>query len=206
VPIPAWCELDLYGTSDSADNLVKGRSVPFRNIIVFLLGLSLVGGCCVALVILIGEIKHVSELKLAAAQKSDQITDIWINRMQGSFFVFLPDNTARIYESYSFDLINVGKWQRVEDRPVYPESPRIGLASYKAEFDGARVANIYLYRIFHHDSIVIEDKIIGHRGFNRLSDTDDSNGFYHRKFKQGLPQDLSIVDRYWELHNGRPSH
>jgi hypothetical protein len=180
--------------------------VRFRNVIVFLLDLSLVGACCTAFVILIGEIKHASELKLAAAQKTDQITDIWINRMQGSFFVFLPDNTARIYESYSFDLIDVGKWQRVEDRPVYPESPSIGLASYKAEFDGARVANIYLYRIFHHDSIVIEDKIVGHRGFNRLSDTDDPNGFYHRKFKQGLPQDLSIVDRYWELHNGRPSH
>jgi hypothetical protein len=180
--------------------------VRFRNVIVFLLDLSLVGACCTVFVILIGEIKHVSELKLAAAQKTDQITDIWINRMQGSFFVFLPDNTARIYESYSFDLINVGKWQRVEDCPVYPESPSIGLASYKAEFEGARVANIYLYRIFHHDSIVIEDRIIGHRGFNRLSDTDDPNGFYHRKFKQGLPQDLSIVDRYWELHNGRPSH
>ena len=100
----------------------------FRNVIVFLLDLSLVGACCTAFVILIGEIKHASELKLAAAQKTDQITDIWINRMQGSFFVFLPDNTARIYESYSFDLINVGKWQRVEDRPVYPESPSIVLA------------------------------------------------------------------------------
>jgi hypothetical protein len=200
------CELDLYGTSGSADSLAKGRSVRFRNVIVFLLALSLVGACCAAFVILIGEMKRASELKLAAAQKSDQITDIWINRMQGSFFVFLPDNTAKIYESYSFDLINVGKWQRVEDRPVYPESPGIGLASYKAEFDGARVTNIYIYPIFHHDSIVIEDNIIGHRGFNRLSDTDDPNGFYHRKFKQGLPQDLSIVDRYWESHNGRPSH
>ena len=178
----------------------------FRNIIVFFIGLSLVAACCAAFVILIGEIKFASELRLTAAQKADQITDIWINRKQGSFFVFLPDNTARIYESYSFDLIDVGKWQRVEDRPVYPESPSIGLACYKAEFDGARVVNIYLYRIFHHDSIVIEDKIIGHHGFNRLSDTDDPNGFYHRKFTQGLTQDLSIVDRYWELHNGRPSH
>ncbi len=199
-------ELDLYGTSGSADTLAEGRSVRLRYVIVFLLGFALVGVCCAAFVILIGKIKHASELKLAAAQKADQITDIWINRMQGSFFVFLPDNTARIYESYSFDLINVGKWQRVEDRSIYPESPSIGLPSYKAEFDGARVASIYLYPIFHHDSIVIEDKIIGHRGFNRLSDTDDPNGFYHRKFKQGLPQDLSIVDRYWELHNGRPSH
>ena len=77
--------------------------------------------------------------------------------------------------------------------------------TYKAEFDGVRVGNIYLYPIFHHDSIVIEAKIIGHRGFSRLSDTDDPNGFYHRKFKEGLPQDLFIVDRYWELHNGRPS-
>ena len=74
----------------------------FRNVIVFLLDLSLVGACCTAFVILVGDIKHASELKLAAAQKTDQITDIWINRMQGSFFVFLPDNTARIYESYSF--------------------------------------------------------------------------------------------------------
>ena len=106
------------------DCLAKGRSVRFRNVIVFLLGLSLVGAWCAAFVILIGEIKQASELKLSAAQKTDQITDIWINRMQGSFFVFLPDNTARIYESYSFDLINVGKWQRVEDRPIYPESPR----------------------------------------------------------------------------------
>ena len=96
----------------------------FRNVIAFLLDLSLVGACCTAFVILIGDIKHASELKLAAAQKTDQITDIWINRMQGSFFVFFPDSTARIYESYSFDLINVGKWQRVEDRPVYPESPQ----------------------------------------------------------------------------------
>ena len=111
-------ELDLYGTSGSADTLAEGRSVRLRNVIVFLLGFALVGVCCAAFVILIGEIKHASELKLAAAQKADQITDIWINRMQGSFFVFLPDNTARIYESYSFDLINVGKWQRVEDRSI----------------------------------------------------------------------------------------
>jgi len=180
--------------------------VRFRYVIVFLFGLALVGACCGAFVILIGAIKHASERKLAAAQKADQIIDIWINRMQGSFFVFLPDNTARIYESYSFDLDYVGKWQRVEDRTIYPESPKIGLPSYKAEFEGARVANIYLYPILHHDGIVIEDKIIGHRGFNRLSDTDDPNGFYHRKFKRGLSQDLSMVDRYWELHNGRPSH
>ena len=177
-----------------------------RGVIVFFLGFALVGACCAAFAILVAKMKHASALKLTAAYQADQIVDIWINRMQGSFFVFLPDNTARIYESYSFDLINVGKWQRVEDRPIYPESPRTGLPSYKAEFDGARAADIYLYPIFHHDGIVIEDKIIGHRGFNRLSDTDDPNGFYQRKFKQGLPQDLSIVDRYWELHNGRPSH
>src|SRR5262245_57956935 len=152
-------------SSGSADSLAKGRSVRFRNVIVFFLGFALVGACCAAFAILIGKIKHASELKLAAAQKADQIIDIWINRTQGSFFVFLPDNTARIYESYSFDLINAGKWQKVEDRPIYPESPSIGLPSYKAEFDGARVAYIYLYPIFHHDSIVIEDKIIGHRGF-----------------------------------------
>jgi hypothetical protein len=180
--------------------------VRFRNVIVFLLGFALVSACWVVFAILIGKIKHAFELKLAAAQKADQIIDIWINRRQGSFFVFLPDKTARIYESYSFDLINVGKWQRVADRPIDPESPTIGLPSYKAEFDGARVANIYLYPIYHHDSIVIEDEIIGHRGFLRLSDMDDPNGFYHRKFKQGLPQDLSVVNRYWESHNGRPSH
>jgi hypothetical protein len=178
----------------------------FRGVTVYFLGFALVLACCAALALLMGKIKHASELKLFAAYKADQIIDIWINRMQGSFFVFLPDNTARIYESYSFDLVNVGKWQRVEDRSIYPESPTIGLPSYEAEFDGARVTNIYLYPIFHHDSIVIEDKTIGHRGFNRLSDTDDPNGFYHRKFKHGLPQELSIVDSYWELHNGRPSY
>ena len=178
----------------------------FRNVIVFLFGFALVGVSCAAFVILIGAIKHASERKLAAAQKADQIIDIWINRKQGSFFVFFPDNTARIYESYSFDLVNVGKWRRVEDRTIYPESPSVGLPCYKAEFEGARVANIYLYPIFHHVGFVIEDKIIGHRGFYRLSDTDDPNGFYHRKFTQGLPQDLSAVDTYWELHNGRPSH
>src|SRR5260370_29098548 len=108
-------QLDLYRTSGSADSLAKGRSVRFRNVIVFLLDLSLVGACCTAFVILIGEIKHSSELKLAAAQKTDQITDIWINLMQGSFFVFFPDNTASIFDSYSFDLINDVKWQRDED-------------------------------------------------------------------------------------------
>ena len=199
-------ELDLYATSNSADILAKRRSMRFRHVIVFYLGLALVGACCMAFAILIAKMKQASELKLAAAYKADQIIDIWINRMQGSFFVFLPDNTARVYESYSFDLIDVGKWQRVDDRPIYPESPKVGLPSYKAEFDGARVADIYLYPIFHHDSIVIEDEVIGHCGFDRLSDTDDPNGFYHKKFKQGLPKDLSIVDRYWELHNGRPSH
>jgi hypothetical protein len=86
--------------------------VRFRNVIVFLFGFALVGAGCAAFVILIGEIKHASERKLAAAQKADQIIDIWINRTQGSFFVFLPNNTARIYESYSFDLDYVGKWQR----------------------------------------------------------------------------------------------
>jgi hypothetical protein len=178
----------------------------FRGVIVFFLGSALVGACCAMFAILIAKMKLASEIRLTAAYEADQIIDIWINRMQGSFFVFLPDNTARIYESYSFDLINVGKWQRVDDRPIYPESPRIGLPSYKAEFDGNRAADIYLYPIFHHDSIVIEDKIIGHRGFNRLSDTDDPIGFYHRKFEQGLRQDLFMVDSYWELHNGRPSH
>ena len=176
-----------------------------RGIVAFFLGVVLVGAWW-ALTILIGKIKNASELKSAAALNADPIIDIWINRMRGSFFVFLPDNKARIYESYSFDLVNVGKWQRVEDRPIYPESPSISLRSYRAEFDEARISCIYLYPIFHHDSIVIEDKIIGHQGFNRLSDTDDPNGFYHRKFKQGLPQDLSIVDSYWELHSGRPSH
>jgi hypothetical protein len=199
-------ELDFYRGPGSAHSLARSCSVRLRGIIVFFLGFALVCACCAAFTILIRKIKYASELRLAVAHKADPIIDIWINRMQGSFFVFLPDNTARIYESYSFDLDNVGKWQRVEDRPIYPESPSTGLRSYKAEFDGARISNVYLYRIFHHDSIVIEDKIMGHHGFNRLSDTDDPNGFYHRKFKQGLPQDLSIVDRYWELHHGRPSH
>jgi len=39
-------ELDLYGTSGSADTLAEGRSVRLRNVIVFLLGFALVGVCC----------------------------------------------------------------------------------------------------------------------------------------------------------------
>jgi hypothetical protein len=68
------------------------------------------------------------------------------------------------------------------------------------------VVEIFLYPIFHHDSLVVEDKVIGHRGYNRLSDTDDPNGYYRRKFTQGLPQDLSIVNGYWGFYHGRPSH
>lgn len=33
--------------------------------------------------------------------EADPIVDIWINRMLGYFFIFLPDKTAKLYESYS---------------------------------------------------------------------------------------------------------
>jgi hypothetical protein len=178
----------------------------FRNATVTLLAFVFAGACGVAVAILVSKIKQAARPKPTPTSQANPIIDIWINRMQGFFFVFLPDSTAKIYESYSFDLNNVGKWKRVEDRTIYPESPKSGLPSYKVEFDDDRVIDIYLYPIYHHDSIVVEDKTIGHRGYNRLSDTDDPNGFYRKKFNQGLPEDLSIVNSYWESHNGRPSH
>jgi hypothetical protein len=183
-----------------------GRKFVLPKAIATVLGFALAGACCVAVAILIGKIKQASQPEPTPSSEADPIIDIWINRRQGFFFVFLPDNTAKIYESYSFDLDNVGKWQRVEDRPIYPESPKVRLPSYKVEFEDDRVIDIFLYPIFHHDSMVAEDKIIGHRGYNRLSDTDDPNGFYRKKFTQGLPQDLTIVNSYWEKHHGHRFH
>lgn len=178
----------------------------FRNGIVIFLSFVFAGACCVAWTLLIGKIEQASQLRLTPPSEANPIIDIWINRMESFFLVLLPDNTAKIYESYSFDLDNVGKWKKVEDRAIYPESPAIRLPSYKVEFEDDRVIEIFLYPIYHHDGLVVEDKIIGHRGYNRLSDTDDPNGFYHKRFTQGLPQDLSIVNSYWESHNGRPAH
>lgn len=65
-----------------------------------------------------------------------------------------------------------------------------------------RIVDIFLYPIFHHHSIVVEDKIIGHCGYNMLSDVDDPDGFYRKKFSQGLPQELSIINSYWASHRG----
>jgi hypothetical protein len=173
-----------------------------RSLIVAFLACALAGSCCVVLAMLIAKIEQTSQSKAGPPVEADPIVDIWINRWKGFFFVFLPNNTARIYESYSFDLDNVGKWERVQDRPIYPESPKIGLRSYKAELEDGRVVDIFLYTIFHHHSIVVEDKIIGHCGYNRLSDMDDPNGFYRKKFSQGLPQELSIINSYWASHRG----
>ena len=174
----------------------------FRGAIVAFLGFALACSCCVALVILVAKIQRTSQPEARPASEADPIVDIWINRWKGFFFVFLPNNTAKIYESYSFDLDSVGKWERVQDRPIYPESPKTGLRSYKAELEDGRVVDIFLYTIFHHHSIVVEDKIIGHCGYNRLSDIDDPNGFYRKKFSQGLPQELSIINSYWASHRG----
>ncbi len=138
--------------------------------------------------------------------RSDPIVDIWINKMLGYFFVFLPDHTARLYQSYSFELEGVGQWGRVEDREIYPESPKIRLPSYKVWFENQRVMDLFLYPIAHHDSIVVEDRTIGHRGYNRLSDVDDPDGFYRRKFIWGLHQELWTVNNYWNAYHGRPSH
>jgi hypothetical protein len=162
--------------------------------------------CCLALGLLLDKTKHCRLPEPTPIPVPDKIVDIWINRMQPSFFVFLPDHTARIYESYSFDLMSLGQWQKVDDRPIYPESPKINLPSYRAKFDDDRVIEVFLYPIFHHYSIVIEDKISGHHGYNRLADTDDPNGFYRRKFAQGLSEDLSIVDGYWRSRDGRPRY
>jgi hypothetical protein len=174
----------------------------FRGSIVALAGIVIVG-CCVGLAIRVAEIQQISQRKTEPPSEVDPIVDIWINRWKGLFFVFLPNNTARIYESYSFDLDNAGKWERVQDRPIYPESPKIGLRSYKAELEDGRVLDIFLYPIFHHQSMVVEDKVIGHCGYNRLSDMDDSNGFFHKKFSHGLSEELFTINSYWASHNGR---
>jgi hypothetical protein len=162
------------------------------------------GACCLALAILFDSAKKSFPPPPVSDAEADPIIDIWINRMLGYFFVFLPDNTAKLYESYSFELDSVGRWRRVEDREIYPESPKVLLRSYRVEFENDRVMDIYLYPIAHHTSIAVEDRIIGHRGYNRLSDVDDPTGFYQRKFAGGLAEELSIVNRYWKAHHGPP--
>ena len=168
--------------------------------------LVLAGAFCFGFAFLYNSVKKSFAPKPIPPVETDPIVAIWIKRLLGYFIVFLPDNTAKLYESYSFDLDNVGRWQRVEDRAIYPESPKVGLLSYKVEFENDRFVDVFLYPIAHHDSIVVEDKIIGHRGYNRLSDVDDPNGFYQRKFTRGLPQELSVVNGYWSARNGRPYH
>jgi hypothetical protein len=168
-----------------------------------LIGVVLAGACGVWFVIL--SYNSIQSFQPVALHDSDPIVDIWINKMLGYFLVFLPDKTVKLYQSYSFELDSLGQWRRVEDRPIYPESPKVRLPSYKVEFEHDRVMDVFLYPIAHHYSIVIEDKIIGHRGYNRLSDVDDPNRFYHHRFTQELPQELSIVNSYWNAHNGRPN-
>jgi hypothetical protein len=178
---------------------------PRRGMVAFL-GLVLAAACGLTWIALSGKIRPDVRPEETLPDPPNPIVDIWINRMQGFFFVFLPDNTARLYESYTFDLDSIGRWKRVDDRTIYPESPKIALPSYQVEFEDHRVVEIFLYPIFHHDSLVVEDKLIGHRGYNRLSDTDDPTGFYRRKFARGLPRDLSFVNGYWGFYHGRPSH
>src|SRR5277367_4642929 len=91
------------------------------------LGFVFAGACCFAFAILFYNVEESLQPKPILVSEADPIIDIWINKMLGYFFVFLPDNTAKLYESYSFDLDNVGRWQRVEDRAIYPESPKVGL-------------------------------------------------------------------------------
>jgi hypothetical protein len=167
------------------------------------MGVVFTGACSLWFVILC--YNSMLSFKPVALHDSDPIVDIWINKMLGYFLVFLPDKTVKLYESYSFELDSLGQWRRVEDRPIYPESPKVRLPSYTVEFENGRVMEVFLYPIAHHDSIVIEDQIIGHRGYNRLSDVDDPNRFYHHRFRQDLPQELSIVNNYWNAHNGRPN-
>ena len=169
-------------------------------------GFILAGACSIAFAILFYNVKQFLQPAPIPVSEADPIIDIWINKMLGYFLVFLPDNTAELYESYSFELDSVGQWRRVADRPIYPESPKIRLPSYEIEFASDRVMDVFLYPIAHHYSITIEDKMIGHRGYNRLSDIDDPNGFYHHKFTHGLPQELSIVNSYWKAHHGRPHY
>ena len=168
------------------------------------LALIFAGACCISLAILFNSVTQSLPPKAMPLSESDPIVDIWINKMLGYFFIFLPDNTVKLYQSYSFELDNVGRWRKIEDRTIYPESPKVPLPCYKVEFEDDRVMDVFLYPIAHHYSIVVEDKIIGHRGYNRLFDVDDPNGFYHRKFTQGLPQELSIVNSYWKAYQGRP--
>jgi hypothetical protein len=170
----------------------------------FFLGVVFAGACCVSFAILFHHVSKSFQPRPMPLSESDPIIDIWINKMLGYFIVFLPDNTVRLYESYSFELDSVGRWRKVEDRTIYPESPKVRLHSYKVEFEHDRVMDVFIYPIAHHYSIVIEDRMIGHRGYNRLSDVDDPNGFYHHKFTQGLPQELSIVNSYWKGYKGRP--
>ncbi len=172
----------------------------------FSLAFLFVVGCCLVLARCFCNLdKSLPESPLPVS-RSDPIVDIWINKMLGYFLVFLPDHTARLYQSYSFELEGVGQWQRVEDREIYPESPKIRLPSYKVGFENQRVMDLFLYSIAHHDSIVVEDRMIGHRGYNRLSDVDDPDGFYRRKFTWGLHQELWAVNHYWNAYHGRPSH
>jgi hypothetical protein len=95
-----------------------------RREMVAFLGLVFAGICGLVLTILIGKIKQTARPEETPPGQPNPIVDIWINRMQGFFFVFLPDNTARLYESYTFDLDSVGRWKRVADRTIYPESLR----------------------------------------------------------------------------------
>jgi hypothetical protein len=173
---------------------------------VLMLGLMFAGAVCLACAVLLHHVKKSFPPEPIPTAEADPIVDIWINRMLGYFFVFLPDKTVKLYESYSFDLESVGHWRKVEDRPIYPESPKVSLPSYKVEFGNDRVMDVYTYSIAHHTSIAVEDRIIGHHSYNRLSDVDDPTRFYRQKFRRGLPQELSIVNRYWKAHHGRPHH
>jgi hypothetical protein len=161
---------------------------------------------CLGGVLLFNNVKKAFQPEPIPAIEADPIVDIWINRMLGYFFVFLPDKTVKLYQSYSFDLEKVGQWWRVEDRPIYPESPKVPLPSYKVEFGNDRVMDIFRYSIAHHTSIVVEDRTIGRHGYNRLSDVDDPDRFYREKFTRGLSQELSIVNNYWKAYHGRPHH
>ena len=81
-----------------------------------------------------------------ALHDSDPMVDIWINKMLGYFLVFLPEKTVKLYESYSFELDSLGQWRRVEDRPIYSESPKVRLPSYTVEFENGRVMEVFLIR------------------------------------------------------------
>jgi hypothetical protein len=185
------------------------RSITIQPIAVgvrLLLGFMSICAIGVALALYFYQVRRSLQPDPMRASETDPIVDIWINKMIGYFFVVLPDNTVKLYESYSLDLHSLGRWKKVEDRAIYPESPKVCLPSYRIELESDRIVDVFLYPVAHHSSIAIEDRIIGHRGYNRLSDVDDPNGFYHQKFSQGLPQELSIVNGYWKRHHGRPFH